>query len=597
MGQRRTLSAYFAAPVELAMALFAADIETLSPKHALTFACAFAAAWLAWLIPMAHACATALESARVIVFWTCASFIGVFPCIAVLARLRWMMLRRGADAGVARARSGAPDPLRGASVGTTPNAGTTPKRRVCVVGCGASGIVAMRHAIDAGFDVVAYEKSDSIGGVWAFSHPSSKVFRSVLQNCTKMNQAFADLRMPSEFPAYVGWAHTMRYFQMYCEKFRLGQYVRLCHEVERVRALDDGSGFEVSISSSSSAPGKRCKSVERFDFVWVCSGQLTAANVPDVQGLNTFPGKVIHSEKYTRACEFADQRVLVVGLGSASGSDIAQELADIAISTALSIRTERWLLGRGIIQGTSTMVNWFSALCPAWFGVVWSLYSDWYGFIHNMKPAVTDSGDLLKAIALQKIRRVNIIDHIHGSEVTFVDGQTAHFDAIIFATGYKREFKFMPDELKPTTSGLFEHCVLPHEPRVAYILFVLPFGTHWQLAELQAMFVARAHAGVIPLPSIGTMRELAESFEIVGHHEHLSEFYRMLYLAILAPYIFPSVKTLLTQPKTLARLLWSPYNAPIGDWISEDPNRTRYADVLRLYFIGSGWTSTRLNRW
>ena len=45
------------------MALFAADIETLSPKHALTFACAFAAAWLAWLIPMSHACATALEGA------------------------------------------------------------------------------------------------------------------------------------------------------------------------------------------------------------------------------------------------------------------------------------------------------------------------------------------------------------------------------------------------------------------------------------------------------------------------------------------------------------------------------------------------------
>jgi dimethylaniline monooxygenase (N-oxide forming) len=93
------------------------------------------------------------------------------------------------------------------------------------------------------------------------------------------------------------------------------------------------------------------------------------------------------------------------------------------------------------------------------------------------------------------------------------------------------------------------------------------------------------------------MRELAESFEIVGHHEHLSEFYRMLYLAILAPYIFPSVKTLLAQPKTLARLLWSPYNAPIADWIGVDPNRTRYADVLRLYVIGSGWTSTRLNRW
>ena len=54
----------------------------------------------------------------------------------------------------------------------------------------------------------------------------------------------------------------------------------------------------------------------------------------------------------------------------------------------------------------------------------------------------------------------------------------------------------MAENLQPT-EGLFEDCVLPSEPRVGYILFVLPFGSHWQVAEAQAMYLARVHSGDI----------------------------------------------------------------------------------------------------
>jgi len=339
----------------------------------------------------------------------------------------------------------------------------------------------------------------------------------------------------------------------------------------------------------------RSHRVERFDFVWVASGQLTEPETPVVRGLDSFTGTMMHSSEYTEPSSFRDKHVLVVGLGAASGSDIAQDLSTTAASVTLSIRTERYVVSRGLKHGMSTFINWISMFTPAWLGVVAYTYFDCWPVVHRISPGVTDSGDLLNALALQRIKRATLVDRIQGRKVFFIDGTSGKFDAIIFATGYRCEFNFMAGNLKPT-SGLFEHCVLPTEPRVGYILFVLPFGTHWQVAELQANYLARVHDGTIPLPSIERMSALAERCLIRSHHEHFAEYFRMKYLFLLAPYIFPSFETLLRQPRLLMRILWSPYVASPCEWASECwRDRTSYGDIRRHMTVK--WNANRWNRW
>jgi dimethylaniline monooxygenase (N-oxide forming) len=211
---------------------------------------------------------------------------------------------------------------------------------------------------------------------------------------------------------------------------------------------------------------------------------------------------------------------------------------------------------------------------------------------------MTDSGDLLSAITLQKIKRVAAIDRVRGSDVYFVDGSKRAFDIIIFGTGFKQKYDFMPDALKPTTHGLYEDCLLPHEPAVAYILFVLPFGSHWQVAEGQAMFVALVHDGVIPLPSRETMCTLASPCS--GTHEHFAEYFRVKYLALLAKYVFPppgeprTLRSLIRHPLVLWRVLWSPYIAPMGEWASASQyNRTHSSDVIG--HMSTKWRGFRVN--
>ena len=43
------------------------------------------------------------------------------------------------------------------------------KTKVCVIGCGAAGLCALRHLADNHiFEFDAYERSDRIGGVWNY---------------------------------------------------------------------------------------------------------------------------------------------------------------------------------------------------------------------------------------------------------------------------------------------------------------------------------------------------------------------------------------------------------------------------------------------
>lgn len=40
------------------------------------------------------------------------------------------------------------------------------KKRICVIGSGACGIGSVKSCLDAGFDVVAFEKTNFVGGLW-----------------------------------------------------------------------------------------------------------------------------------------------------------------------------------------------------------------------------------------------------------------------------------------------------------------------------------------------------------------------------------------------------------------------------------------------
>lgn len=48
------------------------------------------------------------------------------------------------------------------------------KLKVAVIGAGAAGLASAKHALDYGYNVTVFEKSEALGGVWYFTNKTGK---------------------------------------------------------------------------------------------------------------------------------------------------------------------------------------------------------------------------------------------------------------------------------------------------------------------------------------------------------------------------------------------------------------------------------------
>ena len=503
-----------------------------------------------------------------------------------------------------------------------PGGSSAPVRSVCVIGGGAAGIVTARHMRAQGFDVTLFERSDDVGGLWRYGSETCKVFANVTQNLTKNHNRFAGLRPKSSWPNYLGHEHTYRYLSAYVDAFALRPLIKLHHEVRSVALADDGA-FEVEVEDRSVANGSKTKPVRRrsfrFDAVAVCGGQLSVPSVPtdaEIPGLRGFTGSITHTSQYRTSVPFAGKRVLVVGVGAASGSDAAQDVCGVAAKTTLAARSRRWLVRRGLAGGTKSLLTRITDWLPCSLGLLVHLYAESIPALRALArtKGATDGGDLLAAAALGRIRIKPALASARGDEVAFEDGSRDRFDAIIFATGFERELPFSLDltcgetrrghqtpetkrrrdddgssnrreknETKNTSTTttttttfppLYRGVLCAEHPRLAFVLYVLPFGSHFQVAELQAAWAARVWRGVLGTPSVEDMRRRGEPPARLAAHEASAEYYRTAYARLLAPSVFKTEGFLGTFA-ALARSAFSrksggaKYVEPMLEWVPD----------------------------
>jgi cation diffusion facilitator CzcD-associated flavoprotein CzcO len=70
-------------------------------------------------------------------------------------------------------------------------------------------------------------------------------------------------------------------------------------------------------------------SMATFDAVVVCNGHYSQPRRPELQGAESFPGRIMHSHSYRENEPFRGLTVIVLG-ASASGEDICREIALVA---------------------------------------------------------------------------------------------------------------------------------------------------------------------------------------------------------------------------------------------------------------------------
>ncbi|MFF8970754.1 flavin-containing monooxygenase [Streptomyces sp. NPDC014995] len=391
---------------------------------------------------------------------------------------------------------------------------------VCLIGAGLSGL-ATAHALKAaGVDFVCLEKASDVGGIWRRPQAGERGpgYLSLHLNTTKRLTGYADHPMPASYPVYPRHSQVASYLRSFAEWAGVLEHIELETTVESVRRAADGSWTVVSVDAGGARTSRS------FAQVVVASGHNTEPSLPTPPaGCETFTGTILHALDYRDGSDHTGQDVVVVGLG-ASAVDIAADLSRYAAQTLLSVRRGLHVLPKqlfGMPLDEVAEAPWWTSMAldeqrrfiEQALLVARGKLSD-YGLPEPDHPifasAVTISDEILSRIRHGGVVPKPAIDFLDGGRVVFTDGSSARADAIVYCTGYRMAFPFLPADCPLGPRGsveLYKRVVAPGHPGLYFVGLVRPHGSITRLVEAQSRWIARIVTGRAVLPEPEVMRK------------------------------------------------------------------------------------------
>eukprot|EP00090_Calanus_glacialis_P032024 TRINITY_DN53137_c0_g1_i1.p1 TRINITY_DN53137_c0_g1~~TRINITY_DN53137_c0_g1_i1.p1 ORF type:complete len:447 (+),score=133.32 TRINITY_DN53137_c0_g1_i1:25-1365(+) len=211
---------------------------------------------------------------------------------------------------------------------------------VLVIGAGAAGLCAARHALDLLSDhdqelrVSIIERSQEVGGIW--SAATSPVYENLHTNLPKELMAFPGFPFPACKKSFVHHSEMTSYLASYANHYSLQEHIVFGKEVTRMTPRtpgDPGTAWEVDISDVMTGQIE----TNLADLVLLCSGvREYQPRMPVIS--KQFTGDQLHSSQFRSAADdkFAGRTVVLVG-GGPSGLDIAMEIGQVADKVIISM--------------------------------------------------------------------------------------------------------------------------------------------------------------------------------------------------------------------------------------------------------------------
>ncbi|XP_012808849.2 flavin-containing monooxygenase FMO GS-OX-like 4 isoform X2 [Xenopus tropicalis] len=234
------------------------------------------------------------------------------------------------------------------------------KLRVAVIGAGAAGLCCAHNLLarPSIYEApVVFETTGQVGGTWVYtegsetnSHVHSSMYRDLRTNLPKEIMEFPDFSFDPSVPSFPHHSKVLEYLEDYTDKLGIRPHIRFNCTVEVISpVLGDGDSVQVPWEVTFRTQGDAHPVTQRFEAVMVCAGHYSKPYIPDIAGMETFQGQVLHSHVYRYPEVFSSRSVVLLGSGP-SGVDIAMELASYAKEVTLSHRGSplQWTLPKNV---------------------------------------------------------------------------------------------------------------------------------------------------------------------------------------------------------------------------------------------------------
>lgn len=356
------------------------------------------------------------------------------------------------------------------SVATSTPANTPencPDHEVIIIGAGISGIgVAIQLRADGVSDILILERSQGVGGTWRDNR-----YPGIAVDITSFTYSFSFEQNANWSRVFAPGNELHDYTRKVASKYGIYSLIRFGVAVTRAHfdsthdlwllELDDG------------------RQLRARHIVSACGG-LISPKMPDIKGLDSFEGEVIHTARWPDNLDLSGKRVAVIGTG-ATAVQLIPEIAKEARQLDVYQRTPIWVLKkpdrtlpswlktlfrtvpglqrtlRGATDAASETLMVLSAIYyrqAPWLvrmcedaGVrnmreqlpgredLWDKLTPKYGF-GCKRP--TFSNEYFSTFGRENVDLLTTpIQHITARGITTSDGRSRRIDTLILATGYK----------------------------------------------------------------------------------------------------------------------------------------------------------------
>jgi cation diffusion facilitator CzcD-associated flavoprotein CzcO len=183
-----------------------------------------------------------------------------------------------------------------------------------VIGAGFGGIYVLHTLRDRlGLTVKAFEKGGGIGGTWYFNkYPGAK---SDTEGFVYRYSFDRDLLQEWDWSTrYLDQPDVLAYLQHVVERFDLARDIQLDTEVTGAVFDEANDLWTVTTATGETIT---CR------YLVNALGLLAKSNVPDIPGLGSFAGRLVHTNAWPDDLDITGKRVGVIGTGSTGTQFIA----------------------------------------------------------------------------------------------------------------------------------------------------------------------------------------------------------------------------------------------------------------------------------
>ncbi|KAK8102613.1 monooxygenase flavin-binding family protein-like protein [Apiospora sp. TS-2023a] len=185
---------------------------------------------------------------------------------------------------------------------------------VVIIGAGFAGINCAYRLLkqQPGTSFVILDGRDSIGGVWdQFRYPG------VRSDSQVYTYGLAWHRWPFTKPIAEG-SEIMEYLHDAVSKHRIENHIRFRHKVSGVDWSSERQEWAVT-AAATDYQGQERQS-RRYLARWIIMGtgyvDYESPIDPDIPGLDTFKGRVVHPQNWPRDFSYANQKLALIGSGA-----------------------------------------------------------------------------------------------------------------------------------------------------------------------------------------------------------------------------------------------------------------------------------------